>query len=410
MILRIVAGALFVWTVTAPANAQTFSQRGFVESRVLFYPQDTLNDSTNLVADLLVREEATVKLAPWLQFAGAGDVRANSHDQVDAGWTFDFFDRGLQRPMVSIRRINATLTTGRLTIDAGKQFMRWGKTDIVTPTDRVAPRDFLNVIDSEYLPITGVRVDVQLGDDTLEGIWVPVLTPSRVPLVDQRWSGIQDLPDGVTIVQRPAVFPSRDQFGLRWSRAASGYDLSLAYFDGLNHLPDVAASLSEALELSLQPRYPRLRMYGGDVAWPMPWVTLKGEAAYMTAPDADSDEFVLYAVQAERQQGEWQFIGGYVGDVSTANRTLASFSPERGLAKSIVGRASYTIDTNRSAAAEALVRQNGDAFYCKGEYSWARGQHWRTTVSAALIRGEPDDFLGQYDRNSHFNLTLRYSF
>jgi len=115
-------------------------------------------------------------------------------------------------------------------------------------------------------------------------------------------------------------------------------------------------------------------------------------------------------VQVERQQGEWQFTGGYVGDVSTANRTVASFSPERGLAKSIVGRASYTIDTNRSAAAEALVRQNGDAFYCKGEYSWARGQHWRTTVSAALIRGEPDDFLGQYDRNSHVNLTLRYSF
>jgi len=27
-----------------------------------------------------------------------------------------------------------------------------------------------------------------------------------------------------------------------------------------------------------------------------------------------------------------------------------------------------------------------------------------------LLRGEPADFLGQYRRNSFFNLSLRYSF
>jgi hypothetical protein len=27
-----------------------------------------------------------------------------------------------------------------------------------------------------------------------------------------------------------------------------------------------------------------------------------------------------------------------------------------------------------------------------------------------LIRGDPDDFLGQYRRNSHLTATLRYSF
>jgi hypothetical protein len=32
------------------------------------------------------------------------------------------------------------------------------------------------------------------------------------------------------------------------------------------------------------------------------------------------------------------------------------------------------------------------------------------TVSGAIIRGEPDDFLGQYRLNSHIALALRYSF
>ena len=68
------------------------------------------------------------------------------------------------------------------------------------------------------------------------------------------------------------------------------------------------------------------------------------------------------------------------------------------------------MDVNRSIAFEAAVRQNGDGEYLKGEYSHARGAHWRATVSGALIFGEPDDFIGQYNRNSHLTLALRYSF
>jgi len=56
------------------------------------------------------------------------------------------------------------------------------------------------------------------------------------------------------------------------------------------------------------------------------------------------------------------------------------------------------------------VRQDGQGFYSKVEYSQARGQHWRATLSGIVIAGSPDDFLGQYDRNSHVGVALRYSF
>jgi hypothetical protein len=46
----------------------------------------------------------------------------------------------------------------------------------------------------------------------------------------------------------------------------------------------------------------------------------------------------------------------------------------------------------------------------KGEYSQALGQHWRATLDLALIRGDMADFLGQYRRNSHALLIVRYSF
>ena len=81
-----------------------------------------------------------------------------------------------------------------------------------------------------------------------------------------------------------------------------------------------------------------------------------------------------------------------------------------GLTKSFLGRASYTIDARRSVAFEAAERQNGAGTWARAEYSQTFGAHWRGTAGFSWIRGNQDDFLGQYRRNSHFTLAMRYSF
>ena len=176
---------LLVAVITArDGGSQTISQRGFVEARATLFPLEAPNDPTRAVADLLVREEVFVRPAPWLRLAAGADARANSHDQVDDCWCVDFTDRGRLRPRVSVRRATATISRGPVTIDVGKQFIRWGNADIVNPTDRFAPRDFLNVFDAEFLAVTGARAVAQAGgQNTFEIVWVPRFTPSRVPLL-----------------------------------------------------------------------------------------------------------------------------------------------------------------------------------------------------------------------------------
>jgi hypothetical protein len=401
--------AVLLIAVPQAVAAQTFSQRGFVEGKGWFYPRDAPNDPVNGVGDLLAREDLFVKPASWIQFAAGADVRANSHRQVDRTWRVDFFDRGRLRPALTVRRLSATFSRGPLTVDAGKQFIRWGKTDIVTPTDWFAPRDFLNVIDNEFLPVTGVRGVVRFRSNSAEGVWVPRLTPSRVPLPDDRWT--VPPPGGLTIVENPAVFPDGEQGGVRFSHIGSRVEFSLAYFDGFNHLPNfrIVPPLTPQA-VTIVPDYPTLRSYGGDAAIPLPWFTAKIEAAYFTTDTPRTDEYVLYVLQLERQIGEWSLMGGYAGEHVTKQVAELSFAPNRGLTRAIVGRASYTIDINRSLTFETAVRQNGDGTYFKGEFSQAAFRHWRTTVNAALIRGEPDDFIGQYRLNSYAGLALRYSF
>jgi hypothetical protein len=165
--------------VLLPVARRTVSQRGFAEGAATWFPQRTVNDSSRGIGDLRVRDELFYKPAPWVQFAAGIDFRANSHEQVEETWGVDYRDRGARRPRLSVRRLTATLTRGWFTLDAGKQFIRWGKTDIVTPTDRFAPRDFLNVIDSEFLAVTAVRAVALFGGETFEGVWVPRFTADR---------------------------------------------------------------------------------------------------------------------------------------------------------------------------------------------------------------------------------------
>lgn len=408
------------------AVAQTVTHRGFVEGRLTGFPQIAANDRRRLVGDVLAREDVFVRATDWLRLSGGLEARANSYDQVDRAWWPRLDDRTRRRPALAVRRASAAVSRGPWALEVGKQFIRWGKTDILTPTDRFAPRDYLTVIENEFLAVRGARAVVAAGAETLELVVVPWFTPSRVPLPGQRWTVV---PDGLTVLDAPPAdaLPRRTQVGVRWAHVGAGFEFAVAVFDGLNHLPNISVpSLSGGTSpgtadpatpdpaapgtVVLTRSYPHMRMYGGDAALPTPWAVLKGETAYYTSSTAGTDDFVLYVVQLERQIGEWLLIGGYAGSVVTRSGGGVTFAPDRGTARSIVGRAAYTIDSTRSAAIEAALRQTGDGVYVKGEYSISSGAHWRTTVAGVLIRGDADDFLGQFRRNSNLSVAFRYSF
>lgn len=407
----IIVGWLVVWT--AGANAQTVSQRGFVEGREFVFPQAASNDPEHRVGDLLARDEVFIQPAEWFQIAAGIDFRANSHGQVEDEWRLDFDDRGLRRPKLATRRLSATFKAGGLSVEVGKQYIRWARVDVLNPLDRFAPRDFMNVIDTEFLPVTAARAIFEMGTETVDAVWVPWLTPSRLPLPNQRWAA---LPSGLHAAGLPAVeasaeIPNDAQFGFRWSHAGQQLEVGASYFDGFNHLPSVETRVRpEAGVIDVTRVYPALRSYGGDVAVPTAVITLKGEAAYVTSPTSAGGKYFIYVLEMERQTGEWVLGGGYAGEAFTTSDASQSFAPDRGVARSIIGRASYTVDPRRTVNIEGALRQTTDGFYVKGEYSQTWGQHWRLTGGGVVIRGDATDFLGQFARNSNGSIAMRFSF
>lgn len=403
---------LILLAFAAPAVAQDFTYRGFAEIQSAAYPQTTPQDTDRVSVEGRFRFEPAYRAASWLTLSGSGDARIDNLRLVDRTWRLDVRDRGVQRPALSLRHAAATLRRGPVAVGLGKQFIRWGKADILNPTDRFAPRDFLEVTDDEFLAVTGTRVQYERGAYSIDVVFVPLFTPSRTPLVDRRWAAAAPQTLGTTgFVDLGPTFPHRPQYGARWNTSGSGFELSLSYFDGFSHLPQFTAQPLPGRPLvAFRRSYAPLRMAGGDAAIPLKWFTVKGEAAWLKTSSAAADDVVLYVLQLERQSGELSLVGGYAGEIVTERRSAFDFAPDRGLTRAFLGRAGYTLGPTRDVTFEAAVRQNLDGVWLKGQYSEAVDAHWRWTLAGTLIGGDERDFIGQYRRNSHLLATLRYSF
>jgi hypothetical protein len=395
------------------ASAQTrlteFAYRGFADVGFVAYPQEAPNDPTQVVADGQFRFEPSVQVRRVFSLAASLEARVASHDQTEAD--FAYWDRTIRRPAFAIRSLTATFVKSRVTLEVGKQFVRWGQSDIISPTDHFTARDYLVTTSSEVLATTAARLTYAAPSEAFEFVYTPRMTPSRMPLLDQRWVGLQAAVPGVRLVDGDIRYPGGPQYGARWRHVGSRLEFSASFFKGFNHLALLDVTVPATRDAAfIGRRHAAIRAWGADAVAPLPGVTMKAETTWQQATAKDADDYGLWVVQAERQQADWLLIGGYVGEWVSAERGALSFAPDRGLARSVIGRVSRALEGNRSFFVEVVARQNAGGLYAKAEYSHGIASQWRVALQAQLIRGQVDDFLGQYRLNSWTGARTRFNF
>jgi len=401
--------------LSAAAWGQAFTEQGFVETDVFAFPQIVPNDHGYFVGDFLARWDASYKPAPWITFSGGLEAQTDTHLDTERSFRFDVTDRGLLRPAFSLRSGEVTLHKGHFTLDLGKQFIRWGKADILNPTDRFAPRDYLNVVDADFLGVLAARGTVEYKGTSVDLVWTPRFTPSRIPLIDQRWAVV---PPGAppNIANAATDFPGGGQYGARINHVGRGYEVSASMFEGYNNMPLLVPILNPVSQtLYVERFYPKIRSYGTDAAIPLRFVTLKTEAAWFQSREESinaprSDNYVLWVAQLERQYRQWIFVGGYAGQTIVEQHDPLYFDPERELTKSILAKATYNVDAPTSVSLSTVTRQDGRGTWITAEYTRRLAAHWRFIVGVTGIAGVRNDFLGEYRRNSFGVLRVRYSF
>ena len=335
--------------------AQTLTQRGLRRGQPsVSFRRRRPTIRRSVVGDFLAREELFVKPAPWMQFAGGLDLRANSHDQVEDRWRLDLDDRGVQRPRLSLRRLTATLTPRpahrrrrqavhplgqgrhhqphrslcaarlhqrrRHRVPRGDRRARaWRSTarDVrggvgaaLHAEPRAAARSAL-----DRRPAGGGRSC----RSSMPGRRFPDRIADR-PALGTRGRRIRILAVVLQRLQSPAERRAGWGRSGRWAQSRSGGQ---------------AASIVVA-HLSRDSHLRRRRRRADAVVHDQG----RGGVLHVSrrTPAPPPDEYVLYVVQLERQTGEWVIVAGYAGEaVTTQRRRHLAFAPDRGLTRSIVG-------------------------------------------------------------------------
>ncbi len=317
----------------------------------------------------------------------------------------------------------------------GKQQIIWGKADGVFITDIVSPKDLTEFIlrdfDEIRMGITALKSDYYIGNNTLELVWVPVFTPTKMPPATSIWH--PKMPD----------FPAPATFD--YTRSEVRHDLKnsevFGKFSALTGLVDFEVMGAYTWEdeptmhvikhfnlsnpqhpvldsITIYPEYHRLKVGGGSFSTTIGPFVLRGEGAYYngkyfntTRPDAPESvvkkDYVHYLVGMDFSVKGWntslQFIErailDYTDDIEQEQYSnMATFLIAKNFLYETLHISLFTYYDFTDKG--SLVRP-------KISYDIADGVEG--IVGANIFTGS-EGIFGQYNDNDMVYLKLKYSF
>ncbi len=204
------------------------------------------------------------------------DLHAEGYAYVDGD---DSIDAG-------IRELYFDMSFNTMDLRVGKQQIIWGKADGVFITDVVSPKDLTNFIlpdfDEVRLGVTSIKADYYIGDFTLEGVWIPVFTPTILPEDGSLWAVSMDLPIPPSSISDP-VLPSEtldnSESFVKLSYMGASFDFELMGGYMYDDTP-VATVSSTPSGIVAVPEYHRVTLGGGSFSTEIAGFVIRGEGVY----------------------------------------------------------------------------------------------------------------------------------
>jgi len=188
------------------------------------------------------------------------------------------------------------LRLGPVDVVAGKQYVFWGQTDWVNPTDLFTPWDHVHVsseLEDYRVAPWALRATAYVKATSFDLVWVPWPSPHVMDFTPMEAGGV--------VVSDPSLPPrsmASSDIGLRVTTRLWGIDASAMGFHGLDKRPgmvmaadiDAATTPAHAPTLTATPTCGTMSAVGGDLAWGKGPILLKGEVAYYWTQDLDGDD------------------------------------------------------------------------------------------------------------------------
>lgn len=167
----------------------------------------------------------------------------------------------------------------------GRQTVRWGKADQVSPVDNVNPEDqrefVIPDLEDRKIPNWMARLRLFPGDLTLEGVFIPFFRKNTFDYFGNTWAllGVDDQ-DLEIDEDEPGQGMDNADWGLRSSASMAGWDVALSYMYATQKTPHLRFAPLAPQGPTLHADYRKQHIVGWEFETTVDKFGFRGEGAY----------------------------------------------------------------------------------------------------------------------------------
>lgn len=359
-----------------------------------------------------------------------GDLRLRAETRYDHGsFRVDFrgdllWDHVVEELEIGVRELAVSFSPAeQVDVKAGRQVLTWGTGDLLFLND-LFPKDFISFFsgrDEDYLksPSDTLRVSVYSAAVNLDLAWSPRFRPDDY-LYGERfvfWNPL--LGEAVAPAEpRRAEEPTSGELSLRLFRTVAATEYALYGYIGRWKQP-------LGVDAAGQPRFPRLRAWGGSIRTPLHKGLVNAEFAWYDSHDdragrdpgtPNSELRLLLGYEQELVRNLTAGTQLYAERIHRHDRLLEN-SPDPATERDR-WRTVATLRITQRAMQDRLtsslflfVSPSDEDYYLRPTMSWRRDDHWQFSGGLNVFGGkEQYTFFGQLEDNSNAWLRVRYSY
>lgn len=344
-------------------------------------------------------------------------------------------------------------------ITLGKQIVRWGKTDEISPIDNLNAQDFREFIVEDYsdrkIPNWMMKLRLFYDSLNLEGVYIPFFDPARIDYFGTDWAIFQqikadvrnsDLPsslktyiDGLSVNEEPPSDTFENgEWGIRVSKTISDWDIGISYLYAWEDLPffesfpiknivvdgsTSAEAMLDALKDAIftgentEVRYKRFSATGLEFETTMNVFGLRGEFAFF-----DKQSFLTNRLISIRKPVYHYVLGvDYVGERDWYINLQFSHLAIQDYDSDIL-----YFDRNNTSINGEIEKDFWEGYFtAELRYSFSLNQESYYLSPALVFKyvpgldislgsnffgGKADTLMGRYDANDEVFLRLKYFF
>ena len=328
-----------------------------------------------------------------------------------------------------LREIYMDIYFESIDIRVGKQQIIWGKADGVFITDIVSPKDLREFLlpdfDEIRIGVTAVKLDYYIGNNTIEIVWLPVFTPTRMPPQESIWFPRLDFP----------MEPTWD-FSMKEVKGSLENSEVFAKFSALTSLVDFeimagyawdddpTMHISKTIEngqpvgVTVTPIHHRLTLGGGSFSTSLSGFVIRGEGAYYTGKYfVTADPMVTNAVTKKDYLHYLIGLDYTLWDIKLSGQFIQQAildyedpieEDEIENTATFLARGDFLRETLTLELFSYIGINNSDALIRPRVY-YDIADGFEILLGANIFTGDSGRF-GQYDNNDMIYAKLKYSF